>query len=78
MRTRLRGELAGAYLVASDIPIQEIGTLLGFSEPGSFTRHFISWAGVSPTTYRAENAADAAISAAATAILNERRVGRQA
>jgi len=78
MRTRLRGELAGAYLVASDISIQEIGMLLGFSEPGSFSRHFFSWAGISPTAYRARHAANPAKTAAATALLNVRRVVRHA
>lgn len=76
IRTGVRAELAGAYLTASDISIQEIGTLLGFSEPGSFTRHFASWAGMSPSTYRGERAADATVNAAATALLNERRVTR--
>jgi len=74
IRTRLRGELAGAYLLASDIPISAIGSLLGFSEPGSFSRHFIAWSGMSPSAYRAQHVADAAKLAAATAILNERRI----
>lgn len=76
IRTNLRGELAGAYLAASDISIQDIGTLLGFSEPGSFTRHFASWAGLSPSAYRGERSGNPTIYAAATALLNERRVGR--
>ena len=75
LRTNVRGELAGAYLAASNISIQEIGALLGFSEPGSFTRHFVGWAGLSPSAYRCENAANPTISAAATALLNERRGG---
>lgn len=74
IRTRLRGELAGAYLLASDMPISAIGSLLGFSEPGSFSRHFIAWSGMSPSAYRAQHVADAAKLAAATAILNERRI----
>lgn len=75
IRTRLRGELAGAYLLASDMPISAIAALLGFSEPGSFSRHFIAWAGVAPSAYRAQFAGDAAKIASATAILTERRVG---
>jgi AraC-like DNA-binding protein len=73
IRTRLRGELATAYLLASDMPITEIGLALGFSEPGSFTRHFCAWAGMTPSAYRARHVADAAKVAAATAMLSERR-----
>lgn len=73
IRTRLRGEMAGAYLIASDISIQEIGITLGFSEPGSFTRHFIAWSGMSPSTYRTRNISNAARISAATALLHERR-----
>ncbi|WP_169053476.1 AraC family transcriptional regulator [Alteraurantiacibacter aquimixticola] len=73
LRTRLRGEAASAYLLASDLPIQEIGMLLGFSEPGSFSRHFISWAGTSPSDYRAQHIGDAGRMANASALLAERR-----
>ena len=75
IRTRLRGELAGAYLLASDLPVTSIGFALGFSEPGSFSRHFIAWAGMPPSAYRAAHASDAMKVAAATALLNERRPG---
>jgi AraC-like DNA-binding protein len=75
MRTRLRGELAGAYLLASDLPITEIGLKLGFSEPGSFSRHFVAWSGMTPSAYRAYHIADAAKIAIATALLAERRAG---
>jgi AraC-like DNA-binding protein len=73
IRTRLRGELAGAYLLASDVQIAAIGLALGFSEPGSFSRNFFAWAGTTPSAYRAMHIADAAKVAAATALLNERR-----
>jgi AraC-like DNA-binding protein len=73
LRTRLRGDVAGAYLLASDLPIQEIGTLLGFSEPGSFSRHFIAWAGTCPSEYRASHIGDSQAIAAASALLAERR-----
>ena len=73
IRTRLRGELASAYLLASDIPIHEIGVSLGFSEPGSFSRHFLAWAGMAPSAYRTQYMADANRVAAASALLNERR-----
>jgi AraC-like DNA-binding protein len=74
LRTRLRGELAGAYLLASDIPITQIGLILGFSDPGSFSRQFAAWAGMTPSAYRARYVGDAARLAGATAILSERRV----
>lgn len=74
IRTRLRGELASAYLLASDVPITAIGEALGFSEPGSFSRNFLAWAGMTPSAYRAEYMANAAKVAAATALLRERRI----
>jgi AraC-like DNA-binding protein len=74
IRTRLRGELAGAYLVASDLPITAIGLALGFSEPGSFSRQFVAWAGMTPSAYRAHHMADPVKIANATALLAERRV----
>ena len=73
VRTRLRGEWATAYLLASDMPITEIGFVLGFSEPGSFTRHFCAWAGITPSVYRAQFLADPAKVAAVMAYVSERR-----
>lgn len=73
IKTRLRGELASAYLLASDMPVTRIGFELGFSEPASFSRQFISWAGMTPSAYRTAYIADVAKVAAATALLNERR-----
>lgn len=75
IRTRLRGELAGAYLLASDMPISAIGEALGFSEPGGFSRHFVAWSGMSPSAYRGLYLVEASKVAAATALLNERRAG---
>lgn len=74
IRTRLRGELASAYLLASGLPVTAIGLELGFSEPGSFTRQFIAWAGESPSAYRAAYITDVDKVTEATAILNERRI----
>ena len=74
IRTRLRGELAAAYLLASDMPITDIGEALGFSEPGGFSRAFFAWAGMTPSAYRASYVGDATRVAAATALLNERRI----
>jgi AraC-like DNA-binding protein len=74
IRTRLRGELAGAYLLASDLPIAAIGVALGFSEPGSFSRHFVAWAGMTPSAYRASLTSDSAKMRSAMSLLAERRV----
>lgn len=74
IRSRLRGELAGAYLLASDIPITEIGLVLGFSDPSSFSRQFSAWAGMPPSSFRSRYVSDAARLASATAVLSERRV----
>ncbi len=75
IKTRLRGELAAAYLLASDMPITRIGLALGFSEPGSFSRHFCAWAGMTPTAFRDRYLADAARVALATTVLAARRTG---
>jgi len=73
IRTRLRGELATAYLLASDLPITEIGFALGFSEPASFSRQFCAWAGATPSSYRDQHKGNPGLVAAATALLVERR-----
>jgi len=72
IRTRLRGELAAAYLLATELPITEVGYRVGFSEPGSFTRNFSEWAGVTPSDYRARYKPDAARVMAATLLLSDR------
>ena len=72
IRTRLRGELAAAYLLVTDLPITAVGYRVGFSEPGSFTRNFVEWAGMTPSSYRAQYKPDNARVAAATMLLGER------
>jgi AraC-like DNA-binding protein len=72
IRTRLRGELAAAYLLVTDLPITSVGYRVGFSEPGSFTRNFIDWAGMTPSEYRVRYKPDNARVAAATMLLSER------
>lgn len=74
MRTRLRGELAAAYLLATALPITEVGYRVGFSEPGSFTRNFSEWAGVTPSEYRAQYKSDRARVTAATLLLSDRTI----
>jgi AraC-like DNA-binding protein len=72
IRSRLRGELAAAYLLVTDLPITEVGYRVGFSEPGSFTRNFAEWAGMTPSQYRARYKPDGARLAAASMLLSER------
>ena len=49
-----RRELATQYMRQSNLSVNEITYLLGFSEPANFTRAFRRWTGRSPTQYRAE------------------------
>jgi len=72
IRTRLRGELAAAYLLVTDLPITEVGYRVGFSEPGSFSRNFVEWAGTTPSDYRLRYKPDRARVAAATLLLGDR------
>ncbi|MCU1716563.1 AraC family transcriptional regulator [Pseudomonas sp. 5P_3.1_Bac2] len=48
----LRQELAEDYLLRSDLPIQAIASVLGFSETRSFHRSFKSWTGLTPGEFR--------------------------
>lgn len=73
IRTRLRGEIAGALLLATDMPVTSIGYEVGFGEPGSFTRNFTDWAEITPSEYRRRFRSDPVRIAAATTLLNERR-----
>ena len=71
IRMRLRGELAGAFLLATDIPVTVIGYKLGFVEPGSFTRSFIGFSGMTPSDYRHRYKSDSTRVAVATTLLTE-------
>jgi len=73
IRTRLRGEMASALLLATDMPVTNIGYEVGFGEPGSFTRNFIEWAAMTPSEYRRRHRSDRLRVAAATTLLSERR-----
>lgn len=48
----VRRELAINYLKASDIAVQEIAFLLGYSELSTFNRAFKRWTGETPLEYR--------------------------
>ncbi len=73
IRTRLRGEVAGALLLATDMPVTNIGYEIGFGEPGSFTRNFTEWAAMTPSEYRRRYRFDRARVATATTLVNDRR-----
>lgn len=45
-------QLAQQYLASSDLSIQAIGYLLGYSDPSNFGRAFRKWSGISPIIYR--------------------------
>jgi AraC-like DNA-binding protein len=48
----LRGEVALRYLRDPSLSIAEVGHLLGYSEPSSFTRAFKRWSGETPKEFR--------------------------
>ena len=50
----VRYQLAREYLGTSNLPIEEISVLLGYSSPGNFTNAFKRWHGSSPRAYRKE------------------------
>lgn len=50
----MRQDLARDYLASSDYSVNEIAYLLGFAEPGNFTRAFKRWHGVPPSRFRAD------------------------
>ncbi len=50
----LRRDIAIDKLVNEKLSVAEIGQLLGFVEPASFTRAFKQWTGVSPAQYRSD------------------------
>lgn len=49
---QVRLELAKSHLLAKDMPLAEIGFLLGFAEQSSFTRAFKRWTGQTPMEFR--------------------------
>jgi len=53
IKDSLRRDIAIDKLVNENLSIAEIGQILGFVEPASFTRAFKQWTGVSPAEYRA-------------------------
>ncbi len=50
----VRFGLAAEYLTETPLPLQEVSSLLGYSDPGNFTHAFKRWAGKSPSAFRFE------------------------
>jgi AraC-like DNA-binding protein len=48
----VRFGLATEYLIETPLPVQEVASLLGYSDPGNFTHAFKRWAGTSPSDFR--------------------------
>jgi len=48
----VRFGLAAEYLAQTRLPLQEISTLLGYSDPGNFTHAFKRWSGKAPSDFR--------------------------
>lgn len=52
IKAQLRCQQAIKLLADTDLPIAEVADQIGFSEPGDFTRAFISWTQSTPSAYR--------------------------
>lgn len=52
--SEVRYQLALEYLGTSNLPLEEISVLLGYSTPGNFTHAFKRWHGMPPRQYRQE------------------------
>ena len=48
----VRRELAEEYIERSDLSVNEIAYMLGFSDCSNFARSFRRWMGTSPSEYR--------------------------
>jgi AraC-like DNA-binding protein len=54
IKERLRRQLAETMLMKTNLPIAAIANEVGYSEPGVFSRAFVGWTGVTPSTFRRE------------------------
>jgi len=57
---QLRSSLAQRYLSERELPISEIGWLLGYREVSSFTHAFRRWTGKTPRQFRSQETPEAA------------------
>lgn len=48
----IRYQLAREYLTETELPLNEIARMLGYTESGNFTHAFKRWSGVAPASYR--------------------------
>jgi AraC-like DNA-binding protein len=48
----VRKEMAIEYLRNSNLPIEEIAALVGYSDPSNFRKAFRRWTGRAPSYYR--------------------------
>ena len=48
----LRGERAAALLIETDLPVAEVGRLVGWADPNYASRRFRQLHGVAPAAYR--------------------------
>jgi AraC-like DNA-binding protein len=48
----IRCDLASEYLQHSQMPVEKISDLLGYSDPGNFSHAFKNWTGESPRNWR--------------------------
>ncbi|GAC22603.1 transcriptional regulator, AraC family [Paraglaciecola mesophila KMM 241] len=56
LKDSVRRDEAIHYLSQPDMPISQVGRLLGFTEAATFARAFKSWTGVAPSAYRKSKA----------------------
>jgi AraC-like DNA-binding protein len=54
----VRFGLAREYLSTTELPMDEISRLVGYSEPGSFSHAFRRWSGESPSAWRQSHLAE--------------------
>lgn len=52
IKDQVRCEIAVEHLRREEITITDLASILGFTEPSSFTRSFRNWTGVTPKDYR--------------------------
>ncbi len=56
IRDDIRFETARQLLAGTHVPVGEIATIVGYSDPSTFTRAFQRWAGIAPLEWRVAEA----------------------